>query len=181
MIFCIAFVVWGRHPILVTYVCDVIPLRLSCSVQSSERFRNRSIHWPAPICKITHWCATWLIDVRHTLFVDAWHDSFMCEMIHWWVMASQGGTPPKKPLKREFSAPYTFFWLICTIRSELTYFLFFTHLSKPGLISAGFQCTGSTSARFQEAVRAVWNHTLRYDMNHSCATWFNHKHSGIAM
>jgi len=31
----------------------------------------------------------------------------------------------------------------------------FTHLSEPGLISAGFQWTGSTPAGFQEAFRAA--------------------------
>jgi len=38
--------------------------------------------------------------------------------------------------------------------TELKYFLIFTHLSEPGLISAGSQRTGSTQAGFQKAFRA---------------------------
>jgi len=50
-----------------------------------------------------------------------------------------------------------FFCLICTISSELNYFLIFTHLSEPGLISAGSQWIGSTvtPAGFQEAFHAT--------------------------
>ena len=59
-------------------------------------------------------------------------------------------TPPKKFLGSGVSTLRTVFCLICTINSELTYFLIFTHLSEPGLISAGFQWTGSTPAGFQE-------------------------------
>jgi len=51
---------------------------------------------------------------------------------------------------------YTHLCLICTMNSKLKYFPNFTYLSEPGLISAGFQWTGSTPARFQEAFRAVF-------------------------
>jgi len=61
--------------------------------------------------------------------------------------------PPKKFLGSRVSTPYTPFCFICTISSELKYFLIITHLSEPGLISAGFRWTGSTPTRFQEAFR----------------------------
>ena len=67
--------------------------------------------------------------------------------------------PPKKLLGCGLWTPRTLFCLICTINSELTYFLVSTPASpntnEPGLISAGFQWTGSTPAGFQEANRAV--------------------------
>jgi len=47
-------------------------------------------------------------------------------------------TRSKKFLGRGFSTPYTLFCMICTINSEVTYFLFFTHSSEPGLVYAGF-------------------------------------------
>jgi len=47
------------------------------------------------------------------------------------------------------------------ISSELKYYLIFTHLSEPGLISAGFQWTGPTPAGFQEAFRADCHHLRR--------------------
>jgi len=57
---------------------------------------------------------------------------------------------------KRFSTPCTVFCLICTINSELKDFLIFTHLSEPGLISAGFQWKSSTPAGFQKAFRAVY-------------------------
>jgi len=63
--------------------------------------------------------------------------------------------PPKKLLGSGVSILCTPFCLICTISSELTCIFIFTHLSAPGLISAGFQWTGSTPAGFQEAFRAA--------------------------
>jgi len=87
--------------------------------------------------------------------------------------------PPKKRFGSGFSTPYTFFCLICTMRSELYYFsdesfqtcLFRLSFQKSlfrrvfsdesfqtsplmiklGLISAGLQWTGSTPTGFQEA------------------------------
>ena len=46
--------------------------------------------------------------------------------------------PPKKLLGSGFSTPCTVFCLICTINSELTSCLIFTHPSELGLISADF-------------------------------------------
>jgi len=63
--------------------------------------------------------------------------------------------PPQKLFGSGFSTPYTPFCLMCTISSELKYILGFTHLSEPGLISAGLHWTGSTPAGFQESFRAV--------------------------
>ena len=54
-----------------------------------------------------------------------------------------------------FDPAYILFQMICTINSELNNFPMFTHLSDPGLTSAGFQWTGSTPNGFQEAFRAV--------------------------
>jgi len=50
----------------------------------------------------------------------------------------------------------------------MNYFLIFTHLRKPGLTSAGFECTGSIPAGLQEAFRAVhwvcvWVYIYIYD------------------
>ena len=62
---------------------------------------------------------------------------------------------PRSFLDAVFSTPYTLFCLIFTIDSELIDFPFFTYLSEPGLIPAGFQWTGSTPAEFQEAFQAA--------------------------
>jgi len=65
--------------------------------------------------------------------------------------------PPKKLLECGVSTPYTLFCLMCEIYSELNHFPISTHLSEPGLISAGFQWTGSTPFGFQEVFRAGYN------------------------
>jgi len=62
--------------------------------------------------------------------------------------------PPRMLLGCRVSTPFTLFCLICTISSELKYFLISTHLSEQGSITAGFQWTGSTPAGCQEAFRA---------------------------
>jgi len=63
--------------------------------------------------------------------------------------------PRKEAFWKRVFDPYTLCGLIYTINSELKYFLIFTLLSEPELISAGFQWTGSTPAGFQEAFRVV--------------------------
>jgi len=64
--------------------------------------------------------------------------------------------PPKNLLVSGVSTPYTPFVLICTISSELTCILIFTHLGEPWLISAGFQWTTSTPAEFLQIFRAAY-------------------------
>ena len=54
-----------------------------------------------------------------------------------------------------FSTPCTFFCLDFTNNSELEYFAIFAHFSKLGLISVGFQWTGSAPAEFQKVFMQV--------------------------
>jgi len=61
--------------------------------------------------------------------------------------------------------PYTPFCLICTISSELKYFLIFNHLSEPRLMSARLQLTGSTPAGFQKAFRVEMSESRKRTKN----------------
>jgi len=61
--------------------------------------------------------------------------------------------PPNKHLGCGFSTPYTLFYLICTINSELNYFPIFTNVSEWGSLSADFQWTGSIPGGFLEGFR----------------------------
>jgi len=62
--------------------------------------------------------------------------------------------PLQKLLWSGILTPYILSYLICTIISELRYFLIFNHLSEPGLISAGLKWTALTPAGFQGDFRA---------------------------
>jgi len=75
-----------------------------------------------------------------------------------------------------------FVWFVpLTIRK---YFLICTHSSEPGLISAGFQWTGSTPTGFRKAFRAVYVHIHIYTCIHTYAfisTLYIHKNTYIQL
>jgi len=75
--------------------------------------------------------------------------------------------PPRMLLGCGVSTSYTFFYVICTIRSELKDLLISTLFSEQGSISADFQWTGSTPAGCQEAFRAAWR-LSRLSCTNSC-------------
>ena len=86
---------------------------------------------------------------------ETWH-TYEWVMSHIW-MSHDNTNRPRSFLEVGFRPCIpSFVSKICTINSELKYFLIFTQLGELGLISAGFQRTGPTPAGFQEAFCAVW-------------------------
>jgi len=91
-------------------------------------------------------------------YLETYKSIFQCNL----TLNKFAHVPPKKLLGRGFSTRYTFFCSICTIISELKRILIFTHLSEPGLISSGFQWTGSTPDGFQQAFRLADTHAHKH-------------------
>jgi len=93
-------------------------------------------------------CITWLIHICDKTHAREWHGSFK---------------PPKKLLKNGFLTPYTSFYLICTISSELTYISHLYHLEWAGVESRQFSVDGFDTRWIPRKVLCgVWHDSFPY-------------------
>ena len=148
-------------------------------IMSQIRSSSGRKHYPNHMCDVTHpyesnnsfASLVWLIldTPEFTWLFQNTNTPFSCEGFMSYRPTSflGAGFRPRIP---------PFVWFV-PLAPNLSAFLMCTHLSEPGLISAGFQWTGSTPVGFQAAFRAVYEMHVKDSCFHvkvSCHTYEMH-------